>query len=488
MARTARAAAVGVCYCRHKMAHVGRACDAPLEICLTFGTTADSLSRHGFARRIDAAEALDLLAEARSRGLVQFGENVRESVAFVCNCCGCCCEALLAQKRFGAFRPVQTTGFLPEVDGGRCNGCGACAKACPVEAMTLRPAGDPRVPGRRAASLVEEACLGCGVCVPSCRRDALRLVRREERVIPPRDTARRVVRMALERGKPRGPRLRRPGPGEPPDPREPPRGDPPASPRRAGPRPRAGEVGLPREGLRGLGAAGGPPRVDAPDRPGALPPRPLRKSRDPLPVPTALLRSARPRQWSPPSPIGKIGTGTTRIPSARVDLRLPLERRVRARRRPVHLRPDLLEALLHALEGRVRGLVSPGLEVVRELVEPLLELALRVGSVREREVVGVLPEQDDLFARRLRVLPDVHGVSDRVVRERQPRHVEAPRRELFRHAVVDDLRAPPHLGRERLAADGVDGRRPRRRGRTPRAPSTRGPRSGSCPSGRARRR
>ena len=200
VARTARAAAVGVCYCRHKMAHVGRACDAPLEICLTFGTTADSLSRHGFARRIDAAEALDLLAEARSRGLVQFGENVRESVAFVCNCCGCCCEALLAQKRFGAFRPVQTTGFLPEVDAERCNGCGACAKACPVEAMTLRPAGDPRVSGRRVASIAEEACLGCGVCAPACRRDALRLVRRQERVIPPRDTARRVVRMALERG------------------------------------------------------------------------------------------------------------------------------------------------------------------------------------------------------------------------------------------------------------------------------------------------
>ncbi len=200
VARSARVAAVGDCYCRHKMAHVGRACDAPLEICLTFGTTADSLSRHGFARRIDAAEALDFLAEARSRGLVQFGENVRESVAFVCNCCGCCCEALLAQKRFGAFRPVQTTGFLSEVDAGRCNGCGACAKACPVEAMALSPAGDPRAPGRRVASLAAEACLGCGVCVQACLRDALRLVGREDRVIPPRDTARRVVRMALERG------------------------------------------------------------------------------------------------------------------------------------------------------------------------------------------------------------------------------------------------------------------------------------------------
>ena len=198
--RTARAAAVGVCYCRHKMAHVGRACEAPLEICLTFGTPADSLSRHGFARRIDAAEALDLLAQARSRGLVQFGENVRESVGFICNCCGCCCEALLAQKRFGAFRPIHTTGFSPQVDPGRCNGCGACAKACPVDAMGLHSAGEPGAPNRRVARPVEDACLGCGVCVLACRREALRLVRREERVIPPRDTARRVVRMALERG------------------------------------------------------------------------------------------------------------------------------------------------------------------------------------------------------------------------------------------------------------------------------------------------
>ena len=200
VARTAAHAAVGVCYCRHKMQHVGRACDAPLDVCLTFGSTADALARHGFARRIDAAEALDVLARARGRGLVQFGENVRERVAFVCNCCGCCCEALLAQKRFGADRPVHTTGFLPEVDAAICSGCGACAKACPVEAMETVPAGDPRVPGRRRASVAVEACLGCGVCVPACPKGALKLVRRERRVLPPRTTVSRVVRMAIERG------------------------------------------------------------------------------------------------------------------------------------------------------------------------------------------------------------------------------------------------------------------------------------------------
>ncbi len=36
--------AVSMCYCRHKMEHLGRACDAPQNICLTFGNTAAALS------------------------------------------------------------------------------------------------------------------------------------------------------------------------------------------------------------------------------------------------------------------------------------------------------------------------------------------------------------------------------------------------------------------------------------------------------------
>ena len=54
--RTASHRAVGTCYCRHKMHHLGRACDAPMEICMTFNSTADSLIRHGIARSIDERE------------------------------------------------------------------------------------------------------------------------------------------------------------------------------------------------------------------------------------------------------------------------------------------------------------------------------------------------------------------------------------------------------------------------------------------------
>jgi ferredoxin len=57
---------------------------------MTFNGSADSLTRHGIARRVSAAEGIDLLQKARDNNLVQFGENIQENVNFICNCCGKC--------------------------------------------------------------------------------------------------------------------------------------------------------------------------------------------------------------------------------------------------------------------------------------------------------------------------------------------------------------------------------------------------------------
>jgi ferredoxin len=198
--RTASHRGVGVCYCRHKMRHVGRACDAPLDICMTFNTCADSLVRHGYAREVDVTEGLALLDEACDRGLVQFGENVREGVSFICNCCGCCCEAMIAARKFGMLNPVHTSNFEPVVDGATCTGCGACVNACPVEAMTLVSANDPTRPSRKLAKLDADVCLGCGVCVRACNAKSLSLKSRPTRVITPVNSVHRVVVMAIERG------------------------------------------------------------------------------------------------------------------------------------------------------------------------------------------------------------------------------------------------------------------------------------------------
>jgi ferredoxin len=191
---------VGACYCRHKMQHMGKSCDAPMNICMTFSGTAQSLIKHGIARKVDAKEGMDLLDEALEHNLVQIGENVQQKVAFICNCCGCCCEAMLAAKRFAILNPIATTNFLPEVGADSCNGCGKCVTVCPVEAIGLVSAGDPHKPRRRKARLDESLCLGCGVCVRACPSGGIRLRFRKMRVITPVTTAHRAVLMAIERG------------------------------------------------------------------------------------------------------------------------------------------------------------------------------------------------------------------------------------------------------------------------------------------------
>jgi ferredoxin len=198
---TASHIGIGTCYCRHKMEHLGRACAAPKDICMTFNSTARSLIKHGIARQVEKSEGQEVLQRAIENNLVQFGENVRERVSFICNCCGCCCEAMLAAKRFAVLYPIATTNFLPEVAAEQCNGCGKCVEVCPVEAMGLVAAGDPLKPKRKRARVNEELCLGCGVCVRQCRVSAVKLKPRAQRLITPVNTAHRTVLMAIERGK-----------------------------------------------------------------------------------------------------------------------------------------------------------------------------------------------------------------------------------------------------------------------------------------------
>ncbi|HVP20300.1 MAG TPA: 4Fe-4S dicluster domain-containing protein [Anaerolineaceae bacterium] len=198
--RTATHRGIGMCYCRHKMEHMGRACDAPMSICMTFNNTADSLTRHDYARLVDVSEGLDLLQQAYEHNLVQFGENVRQGVNFICNCCGCCCEAMIAARKFGILHPIHTTNFLPLIQEDQCNGCGKCVSACPVEAMTLVSMNDPHHPKLKKAKLNEDICLGCGVCARNCSRNGIKLAVRKERIITPVNSTHRVVMMAIERG------------------------------------------------------------------------------------------------------------------------------------------------------------------------------------------------------------------------------------------------------------------------------------------------
>lgn len=190
----ARYIGLGTCYCRHKMYHAGHPCEinAPWEVCLTFDNVARSLAEHGgYARLISKEEAKEVLELSYESNLVQIGENVREHPAFICNCCGCCCEALQAARRFSPMQPVATTNYIPKVSLETCIGCGKCAKVCPILAISLK---------ENKPVIDEEICLGCGVCARNCPVKAIKLERRPVQVITPVNSTHRFVLQAIEKG------------------------------------------------------------------------------------------------------------------------------------------------------------------------------------------------------------------------------------------------------------------------------------------------
>ena len=185
---------VGICYCRHKNLHLGIPCkqNAPLETCLTFDNIARSLSEHGgYSRLISKEEAKDILQMSYEHNLVQIGENVREHPAFMCNCCGCCCEALGAAKKFSPMQPIETTNYLPEIQTETCISCGKCSRVCPILAISMK---------EKRPVVDKDICLGCGVCARNCPTKAIILKRRPVQVITPVNSTHRFVMQAIEKG------------------------------------------------------------------------------------------------------------------------------------------------------------------------------------------------------------------------------------------------------------------------------------------------
>ena len=201
---------VGTCFCRHKNYHLGIPCrqNAPMETCLTFGNVARSLAEHGgYTRPIDKSEAKEILEMCYGYNLVQMGENVREQPAFMCNCCGCCCEALETVRRFSPMQPIATTNYIPKINYNDCVSCGKCEKVCPILAISMQennlPVSDSKEekPAKKRRPVIDESiCLGCGVCARNCPKKAITLQRRPIEVITPVNSTHRFVLQAIEKG------------------------------------------------------------------------------------------------------------------------------------------------------------------------------------------------------------------------------------------------------------------------------------------------
>jgi electron transport complex protein RnfB len=148
------------------------------ENCFTFRTAAKSFIEKGLAREITKEEALRILEKSEEDGLVLQPGNSQRPMS-ICTCCGCCCGVLTAQKILPEFSRFFATNFYAEVDPDLCTGCEICEERCNVGAVHIED---------NIAVVDKTRCIGCGVCVPTCSSEAITLVKKENEILPPKNT------------------------------------------------------------------------------------------------------------------------------------------------------------------------------------------------------------------------------------------------------------------------------------------------------------
>jgi ferredoxin len=144
----------------------------PLDVCLVIGEPFASLVAEHHPERsrwITPREAVDILQAEDERGHVHhafFKDAMLNRFYAICNCCACCCGAMQAHQRGTPM--LASSGYVAQVDGDLCIGCGVCAESCQFGALAV---------GGDVAVVDNDGCMGCGVCVSHCLQGALSLLR-----------------------------------------------------------------------------------------------------------------------------------------------------------------------------------------------------------------------------------------------------------------------------------------------------------------------
>ena len=171
---------VADCICRKGKDLTGEPCRATdrRRLCIGLRDYFDTYSRHGWLRQITRDEAMEILSQCETEGLVLQATNEQKPQA-ICACCGCCCGVLSTLRHVPNRVEFAAGNFYAKSDPERCVACGKCAERCHMDAIVLE---DDRV------DIDPKGCIGCGVCVPVCKKGAMALVKRQPETVPPEDT------------------------------------------------------------------------------------------------------------------------------------------------------------------------------------------------------------------------------------------------------------------------------------------------------------
>ena len=165
----ARSWGVRDCICRVQRKLIGKECGHTIENCLVFAPVEGVFEQSEGTRVITKEEALRILEEAASEGLVHSAMNQQDQLHYICNCCTCSCGIMRGVAEFGIPTAVASSGFMVAVDSEKCVGCGACVDRCQFGALSI--ADDCARPDYAR-------CVGCGSCVRVCPAEALTMERR----------------------------------------------------------------------------------------------------------------------------------------------------------------------------------------------------------------------------------------------------------------------------------------------------------------------
>jgi Pyruvate/2-oxoacid:ferredoxin oxidoreductase delta subunit len=168
------------CICRKKKSIEGNSCKLTdrQETCLAVGSMARMVLQAGSGREISRDDAMSIIEQNQSQGLVLQPSNTQKA-EFICSCCGCCCGMLRTHKNLPKPLEFWASNFYAAVDKATCVGCGACSKHCQVAAVSVSKKKQPAVVDR-------DRCIGCGVCVPGCPTQSITLVKKPAEVRPPK--------------------------------------------------------------------------------------------------------------------------------------------------------------------------------------------------------------------------------------------------------------------------------------------------------------